>query len=169
MLVDIPVPYLRTSALEEFHRGLGRAQWGSLFRRLVARNTLLECFCGLVSYLKTNRRYLGTVDVPVEKTVGTVDRAADFDRVFRPLSARLRDRWVSVYLRAGGGDWPPARLYQTGKRYFVEDGQNRVSAARTLGWPTIRAEVWKQGLGPSWKGEPVRSADFDALPLAESC
>jgi hypothetical protein len=161
--------YTRFAALEEFRQVLERAQMRSLFRRIAARENPLEDFRSLLPALQPNRRYLGTIEVPVDRIVGTVDRGADFDGDFRPLTAHLRDRWVSVYLLAGNGDWPPVRLYKAGDRYFVEDGHNRVSVARTLGRPTIRADVWEYPMRPEKKDRPGNHANFGDLPLADCC
>jgi hypothetical protein len=168
MNTDMLFPASRSAALEEFHRALERAQWGSLLRRLAARENSLESFLDLLPLLKTNRRYLGTVEVPVDRIVGTVDRRADFDRSFRPRSVHLRDRWVNVYLLAGGGDWPPIRLFKAGGRYFVEDGHNRVSVARTLGWLTIRAEVWEYPLKPARRNDHGRDPSRPLATLPKS-
>src|SRR5512136_2540360 len=99
--------YTRFAALEEFRQVLERAQLGSLVRRIASREHPLMSFRTLLPALQPNRRHLGTIEVPVERIVGTVDRGADFDADFRPLTSHLRDRWVSVYLLAGDGDWPP--------------------------------------------------------------
>jgi hypothetical protein len=169
MNADTMFSYSRIAALEEFSQVLGRARMGFFFRRLTARENPLESFDCLQPFLQTNRRYLGTIEVPVERIVGTVDRGADFDGSFRPLTAHLRDRWVSVYLLAGNGDWPPVRLFKAGDRYYVEDGHNRVSVARTLGRPTIRAEVWEYPLRPAGKDQPACGAKYGDLPLADCC
>src|SRR5215204_7592874 len=42
------------------------------------------------------REDAGLQIVPLDAIVGTVDRAADFDRGFRPTSPRLRSRWERI-------------------------------------------------------------------------
>jgi len=167
MNTDVVFSYSRITAIEEFRQVLGRAQTGFLFRWLSAKDNTLESFRNMLPALKPNRRYLGTLDVPVDQIVGSVDRGADFDRNFRPLASHLRDRWVSVYLLAKDADWPPIRLFKAGSRYFVEDGHNRVSVARTLGMPTIRAEVWEYPLKPARVHEQLCSQRYCELPLAD--
>src|SRR3954468_1129579 len=54
------------------------------------------------------REDLGLQIVPLAAIVGTVDRAADFDRGFRPTSPRLRSRWgrIGAAPRPGGAASP---------------------------------------------------------------
>ncbi|MBN1438594.1 MAG: hypothetical protein JW929_04215 [Anaerolineales bacterium] len=166
MKTDTLLSFSRLDAIEEFYRVLGSAQWGALFGKLAAQGDSLDCFLSLAPFLKMNRRYLGTVEVPLGRIIGFVDRGEDFNRVFRPRSAHLRDRWVGVYLIVQGGDWPPLSLYRVADRYFVEDGHTRVSVARTLGWTTIRAEVWEYAFRSSDRSGPGRTAGLGFLPAA---
>jgi hypothetical protein len=167
MQTDSFLSYSRIMAIEEFRQILGKAQAGLLLRRLLARPEELEDFRKLQPVLEPAKHYRGTMEIPVERIVGSVDRGADFDRSFRPLAGHLRDRWISVYLLAGEAGWPPIRVFKAGERYYVEDGHNRVSVARKLGMQTIRAEVWEYSFKPQ-PGEG-RSAcrRYCDLPLAE--
>src|SRR3954470_10883871 len=83
--------------------------------------------------------------VPLDAIVGTVDRAVDFDRGFRPTSARLRSPWERIAAAQRRGEaLPPISLFQVGELYFVRDGHHRVSVAKSLGRPDIDAYV------PEW-------------------
>jgi hypothetical protein len=80
--------------------------------------------------------------VPLDAIVGTVDRAVDFDRAFRPTSARLRSRWERIAAAQRRGEaLPPISLFQVGELYFVRDGHHRVSVAKSLGRDDIDAYV----------------------------
>ncbi len=80
--------------------------------------------------------------VPLDMIVGTVDRAVDFDRGFRPTSARLRSRWERIAAAQRRGEaLPPISLFQIGDLYFVRDGHHRVSVAKSLGRDDIDAYV----------------------------
>ena len=80
--------------------------------------------------------------VPLEAIVGTVDRAADFDRGFRPTSPRLRSRWERIAAAQRRGEsLPPISLYRVGDLFFVRDGHHRVSVAKSLGRDDIDAYV----------------------------
>jgi hypothetical protein len=80
--------------------------------------------------------------VPLDGIVGTVDRAVDFDRGFRPTSARLRSRWERIAAASRRGEaLPPISLFQIGDLFFVRDGHHRVSVAKSLGRDDIDAYV----------------------------
>src|SRR5690348_5969551 len=88
------------------------------------------------------REDLGLKVVPLDMIVGTVDRAADFDRGFRPTSPRLRSRWERIAAAQRRGEsLPPISLYKVGDLYFVRDGHHRVSVAKSLGRQDIDAYV----------------------------
>jgi hypothetical protein len=85
---------------------------------------------------------LGLRVVRLEAIVGTVDRSRDFDRSFRPTSARVRSRWehLDAAMRRGES-MPPVDLLEVGELYFVRDGHHRVSVSRALGREDIDAYV----------------------------
>jgi hypothetical protein len=167
MQTDAVLSYSRIMAIEEFRQALAKGQTGVLFRRLFAKPEELDSFRSLLPELEPARRYQGTLDIPVERIVGSVDRGADFDRGFRPLAPHLRDRWISVYLLAGESGWPPIRVFKAGDRYYVEDGHNRVSVARQFGMPTIRAEVWEYSFKQQPRDKNACCRDYCDLPLAQ--
>ncbi|WP_246256812.1 hypothetical protein [Amycolatopsis anabasis] len=84
---------------------------------------------------------LGMAEVPVPAIVGTVARAGDFDRDFRPRNRALRHRWQA--LAETCAELPPVRLVRIGELYFVEDGHHRVSIVRARGQSTVSARVRK--------------------------
>jgi hypothetical protein len=85
---------------------------------------------------------IGRQSIPVEHVVGSVDRVRDFDPQFRPRSGRSRQRWERIAEAARRGEsLPPIDVYQIGEMYFVRDGHHRVSVYRSLGLPTIDADV----------------------------
>lgn len=86
--------------------------------------------------------YLGSKVIPLDAIVGSVDKVRDFDRRFRPTSARSRQRWERL-ARASrtGEEIPPIDVYQVGDYYFVRDGHHRVSVARSLRVDLIEARV----------------------------
>ena len=78
----------------------------------------------------------------LDAIVGTVDRAADFDRGFRPTSQRLRSRWERIAAAQRRGEaMPPVSLFLVGELYFVRDGHHRVSVAKSQGRDDIDAYV----------------------------
>jgi hypothetical protein len=89
-----------------------------------------------------SERSVGLRVVPLDLIVGTVDRARDFDRRFRPTSRRVRSRWeqIATAMRRGQA-MPPVDLVRVGEIHFVRDGHHRVSVARALGRVDIDAYV----------------------------
>lgn len=89
-----------------------------------------------------SERSLGVQVVALELIVGTVDRARDFDRRFRPTSGRVRSRWEQIAAAMRRGDpMPPVDLLRVGEIHFVRDGHHRVSVARALGYADIDARI----------------------------
>jgi hypothetical protein len=89
-----------------------------------------------------SERSLGLRVVPLHSIVGTIDRARDFDRGFRPTSRRVRSRWEQIAAAMRRGEsMPPVDLVKVGELYFVRDGHHRVSVARALGMSDIDAYV----------------------------
>ena len=89
-----------------------------------------------------SERSAGLKVVPLDQIVGSVGRGRDFDRRFRPTSARSRGRWEQIAAAARRGEsFPPVDLVQVGQIYFVRDGHHRVSVARALGRSDIDAYV----------------------------
>jgi hypothetical protein len=87
-------------------------------------------------------RRLGLRTVRLDSIVGSVDRTRDFDRRFRPTSARVRERWQRLALAARRGEpVPPIEVYRVGDLHFVQDGHHRVSVAHALGLVVIDAYV----------------------------
>jgi hypothetical protein len=101
--------------------------------------------CGLAVYDETRRSATGArlLEIPLDAIRGTTEpnRAAQFDHEFRP-AALTRCRWQSVWLAFHrGATLPPISVIQVGDDYAIRDGHHRVSVAKTLGAPTIRAVV----------------------------
>jgi hypothetical protein len=87
------------------------------------------------------RRYLGTQEIPLERIVGTVDRADDFGRDFEPRRRLSRARLASLRRAAAAGPLPAISVFEVGGAYFVEDGHHRVALAREQGAEFIDADV----------------------------
>jgi hypothetical protein len=103
--------------------------------------------CGLTVFDETRRSGArsgrGVRDIPLDAIKGTTEpnRAAQFDQDFRP-SKLTRSRWQSVWLAFHrGATLPPISVVQFGDAYAIRDGHHRVSVAKALGAPSIRAIV----------------------------
>ena len=89
-----------------------------------------------------NKVYAGMRVVPAEKIVGSVNRYGHFDRAFPPAKASMETRWKRIdraFHRAE--EVPPVSLYKIGDKYFVQDGNHRVSVASYQGIEIIDAGV----------------------------
>lgn len=130
----------------DFQRMRRRAEIARLARWFTRQpadvNTILP-FDEVVAALgRTGQTYLGLQAVEVASIVGSVDRTKDFDRYFRPTSARIRSRWQRLAAAQRRGESvPPVRLYRVGTMHFVIDGHHRVSIAIARHNHTIDAYV----------------------------
>jgi hypothetical protein len=90
-----------------------------------------------------SRSSRGVREIPLEAIKGTTEpnRAAQFDRDFRPATLTRR-RWQSVWLAFHrGATLPPISVIRVGDAYAIRDGHHRVSVAKALGVPSIPAIV----------------------------
>ncbi len=91
---------------------------------------------------RRGERRLGLQSIPLDSIVGTVDRAREFDRSFRPTSNRTRTRWERIATaQRQGKSMPPIDVYRIDQLHFVKDGHHRVSVARAMGYESIDAYV----------------------------
>jgi hypothetical protein len=130
-------------ARADFERALHRAQTHGVLATLFRRpKSLLPYHEARRSLALGGEHFRGLGVVPIDRIVGSTDRAGDFDRAFRPRRNEIAARWQSV-ARAyyAGKELPAVRLYQLGDAYFVIDGHHRVSVSRAMGRQFIDAEV----------------------------
>lgn len=135
----------RYAALEDFDAARAKAFRRSLRAVLSGRARHLQSINGILKVAGLEGRAEGGVqDIPVDRIVGSAapeSKAGDFDPSFLPISPRLRDRWTNIYVAMIESDVPPIEVYKVDDNYYVVDGHRRVSVARALGRPTIRARV----------------------------
>jgi hypothetical protein len=139
------VPVSPWSELEA-EKAFSRASRGPRRAALVARLRRAR-LCGLTVFDETrpsgSRSSRGVREIPLDAIKGTTEpnRAAQFDPEFRP-SKLTRRRWQSVWLAFHrGATLPPISVVQFGDAYAIRDGHHRVSVAKALGAPSIRAIV----------------------------
>jgi hypothetical protein len=89
-----------------------------------------------------NKMRIGRKVVAVKEVAGSVGRPMDFDGAFLPIRRSLGERWKRVDQAFHlGVELPPVSLYELGGRYFVVDGNHRISVARYQGIEWIEADV----------------------------
>ncbi|MFD7652566.1 chromosome partitioning protein ParB [Actinosynnema sp. NPDC059797] len=127
-----------------------RARRGQVLSRLAAWlrrepddvNIMLPFHEVVAALGQVGEKRLGLRTVRLDSIVGSVDRTRDFDRRFRPTSARVRERWQRLALAQRRGEpVPPIEVYRVGDLHFVQDGHHRVSVAHALGLEVIDAYV----------------------------
>ncbi len=90
---------------------------------------------------------LGVVDIPVEFIVGTKTRGRtnSFARNFMPIlpeNTEFGSKWIALcesHLRDGIRD--PVKVYEYMNRYYVQEGNKRVSVLKFFGAVSIQADV----------------------------
>lgn len=144
MAPDTGFPF--ADAQDDFLRARRRQSLSRLAQRLRRAPddvNLILPFEEVVAALgQTGERPLGLQMVALDSIVGTVDRTTEFDRQFRPTSARVRSRWERIdNAQRRGEAMPPISVYRIGDLHFVRDGHHRVSVARARGLSEIDADV----------------------------
>lgn len=85
---------------------------------------------------------LGLRTVPVDDIVGSVNRWRDFDARFRIKNRSTIYRYIRIKQAVEQGEiMPPVHLYKVRDKYYVVDGNHRVSAAKEVGQTYIDAHV----------------------------
>lgn len=132
-----------TMAQNDFDIARSKAFWHRLLSLLVRKPNRLLSFSDLSKYRAiTGQRSLGLKTVAVDRIVGSVGRAQDFDRDFLPRNENTQHRWIAIDRAYRAGEYlPPVELYKVGDFYFVVDGNHRISVARAQGQEYIEAQV----------------------------
>lgn len=94
-----------------------------------------------------NQRSLGLLEIPVDLIAGTKTRARQnsFSPAFMPLldaDTEFAAKWSSLYrAQLDEGFNTPIKVYEYLHRFYVQEGNKRVSVSRFLDMPVIMAEV----------------------------
>ena len=132
-------------ALEDFKRARGKAAMQRFWAGVRGESLDLMQFDEISAKLHAVNKSTKVLEsVPLNKIIGSVGRASDFDRNFLPLSDADQHRWASVKTQMTSPishGLPPVDLYKIGEAYFVLDGNHRVSVAKHAGFQEIEAYV----------------------------
>ena len=103
----------------------------------------LPCIDDVVPFARLGQHPVGELVVPLRDVIGTVDRANQtFDREFRPMRQRDRDRFQRIFVAMYRGEpLPSVELFRWNGRYYVSDGHHRIAAARAMGLDYLAGEV----------------------------
>lgn len=165
--------YYRVEALQKFEDVRFRAQICQISMRLANRPVNLLPLAPIRGRLAAiNRIPRGIQEISLAQIVGSLGRAADFDRHFRPLQDRQRDRWINIWAMHKLSGWDPIVVQQIGNLYFVEDGHHRTSVARAINMIRLLIALLLPGItvivvaGPLPEPGTVRRTELDgAHPL----
>jgi hypothetical protein len=137
--------YVAADAEQDFRRLRRQRRWAGFASRLrrTAECTGLASFADVIAGRTATARYeVGLQAVDLDTIVGSVGKARDFDRGFRPGPTVDERRWLGIARALRSGEsLPPVTLYRVGGRHFVQDGHHRVSASRAIGRQSVDAYV----------------------------
>ena len=85
--------------------------------------------------------YAGVRSIPLDKIIGSVDRASEFHRDFHPQRRDSEARMRKLEAAFPDGDYPAISVFEVGGAYFVSDGHHRVALAHQRGQEFIEAEI----------------------------
>lgn len=132
-------------ALDDFHRLRSKAAMDRFWSGIRGESLDLLPYQEVSSKLRAvSQKDLGLIEVPLTNIIGSVNRTADFDRKFRPLSEANQSRWANVKTAMTSPyakGLPPVSLYKIGEAYFVLDGNHRISISKEMGLETVEAYV----------------------------
>lgn len=131
------------AARETFFWALRQAGWHKFRNSLLRKPNNLTMFEDVYADATlVHQNDIGTHSVAIGQIVGSMGRVKDFDRDFFPCNHRSVNRWISIAIAFHKGIGLPAvQLYKIGEKYFVKDGNHRISVARVYGQAFIDAAV----------------------------
>lgn len=113
--------------------------WAKLYRKSSTLLTIRTAYRGAQVARQSDA---GLQTVPIGQIVGSENRGSDFDRQWRPLKSKIKERWTNMALAYRKNVYLPAvDLIQIGNAYFVRDGHHRISVAKFHNQLEIEANV----------------------------
>jgi len=122
----------------------------------------------LDEHMVTGRVDMGVIEVPTEQVVGTksAGRRSAFASDFMPLldmDTEFAQKWMALCAAHLGdeGIRDPIRCYEYMGRFYVQEGNKRVSVLKSYGAPTIPGYVIR--VVPAWSDDPAIRAYYDFM------
>lgn len=122
----------------------------------------------LDEHMVTGRVDMGVIEVPTEQIVGTksAGRRSAFASDFMPLldpDTEFAQKWMALCEAHLGdeGIRDPIRCYEYMGRFYVQEGNKRVSVLKSYGAPTIPGYVIR--VVPAWSDDPAIRAYYDFM------
>ena len=143
---------------DAYRKALKRGEQDARRAMSEGRHPFLTDLDGIVLEGQTaSRESCGTLEIPLDMVVGTVSRGREqaFSRTFMPLlepDTEFAIKWGRLYdIQVEEGYRDPVRVTEFMHRFYVQEGNKRVSVLKYLGAHTVTAEVTR--LYPSrWDG-----------------
>ena len=141
-----------SQAVSLFWQTTSRGWFYRLWAKLTHRATrLVDLEETLQGNQVQNSHYAGIRAVCIACIKGTLGKSDVFDATFHPVKDSNRSRWLSIALeKLRGHELPPVDLVELDGTYYVRDGHNRISVARSFGQVYIEAEITKMTLSRRW-------------------
>ena len=109
----------------------------------------ISCLDEILTGKSVSEKRIGVMDIPVHLTTGTVTqgRRKAFAYNYMPLSDRDSEfayKWSHVYdIQTSEGISDPLKVYEYKHRFYVQEGNKRLSVFRYLGMLSVSAEVYR--------------------------
>lgn len=147
---------------DAYRKALKRGEQDARRAAAEGRHPYLTDLEGIVLEGQTaGRESCGTLEIPLDMVIGTVTRGRQvaFSRTFMPLldpESEFAIKWSRLYdIQVEEGYRDPVRVTEFMHRFYVQEGNKRVSVLKYLGAHTVTAEVTR--LYPSrWEGAERR-------------
>ena len=115
---------------------------------------------------------LGVLEIPMDQIVGTKTQgrrnafSADFMPLM-PLSTEFAGKWMNLCEAhlSDEGIRDPIRCYEYLGRFYVQEGNKRVSVLKSCGAPTVRGDVTR--VVPAWSEDPAVQIYYEFLEFYE--
>lgn len=127
----------------DFNKARVRARLQIILSKLKNKDPHLLSLYDVTKLIKPkSQNYLGVKPIPIDKIIGSEGRYYDFTKAFFPKKDMLKNRWQSIdkaYHQMV--ILPPISVFKISDRYFVRDGNHRVSVAKMQHMAYIDAEI----------------------------
>lgn len=134
--------------MEEYYEALKRGQRRYHMSLAKGEYPYLPVLDDILSYSDVASSVsLGTMDIPLEKLVGTktAERSQSFANNFMPLLGEKTEfaaKWTAVYEhQVADGIQDPIEVYEFMNRFYVQEGNKRVSVMKFVGAYSIPGRV----------------------------
>nr|WP_317399148.1 BMP family ABC transporter substrate-binding protein [uncultured Gemmiger sp.] len=164
----------RVEALEEYQHALKRAQRDYREKMAAGQYPYLPVLDDILQNANIeNQLPIGTVEIPLELVVGTktAGRTAAFASNFLPLlspKTEFATKWVSLCMaHVEEGIRDPIRCFEYLGRFYVQEGNKRVSVLKYFGADSVSASVTR--IMPQYSDNPQIRQYYEFVEFYPIC